>query len=62
MTMVSEKCPKCMVLVDIEDLRRFKLALERARDYHPVVRKLWLQVAGLIQRAEQAKPAKDDPK
>lgn len=54
MTSVTEKR---LVRVDIDELRRFKFALEKARDYHPVNRKLWLQIAGLIQRLEQQNAA-----
>ena len=46
-----------MLQVEEDDLLRFKLALERARHYHPVVRQLWLQVAGLIERATKQREA-----
>ena len=50
------------VLVRLDELDRLKLALMRARDYHPVNRQLWIQFAGLVQRVEKQPVAAEQKK
>ena len=59
MTSVSEKL---MLSIAQDDLARFHKALERARYYHPVVRQLWLQMAGILAEAKKQRDAAEKTK
>lgn len=44
---------KKIVPIDLAEIERICHALERLRDYSPMIRQLWIQTAGLKQRLEK---------
>ncbi len=44
---------KRIVEIDLAEIQRLRDALARLRDYSPMIRQLWIQVAGLYQRLEK---------
>lgn len=48
------KDSKELVTVDLAEIQRIRDALMRLRDYSPMIRQLWIQVAGLYQRLSKS--------
>lgn len=45
---------KRLVQVDLDEIQRIRDQLAKLRDYSPMIRVLWSQVAGLYQRLEKS--------
>lgn len=45
---------KRLVQVDLDEIQRIRDQLAKLRDYSPMIRVLWGQVAGLYQRLEKS--------
>ena len=45
---------KRLVQVDLNEIQRIRDQLAKLRDYSPMIRVLWSQVAGLYQRLEKS--------